>query len=145
MKPIAREFVCALLCVLVSEAGLAQDGSVWETKRSGWQQLSAPQRQEVFDFAEKYKAYLRAARTALTSTREIIRAAHAAGFTDLTEAAQVKPGARLIINGRDRAVILAVIGATSITNGSRLVGTHHDSPHIDLKARPVVAAPGGMA
>jgi len=145
MKMILRPFACALLCVQLCAACLAQSGSVWETKPSGWQLLSAPQRQEVFDFAEKYKAYLRVARTALTSTREVIRAARAAGFTDFTEAAQVKPGARLIINGRDRAVILAVIGSTPITSGSRLVGTHHDSPHIDLKARPFIAAPGGMA
>ncbi|HJQ25851.1 MAG TPA: peptidase M18 [Blastocatellia bacterium] len=145
MKMIARQLVCALLCVLVSQTCFAQSGSVWETKPSGWQQLSAPQRQEVFDFAEKYKAYLRVARTALTSTREVIRAARAAGFADFTEAAQVKSGARLIINGRDRAVILAVIGSTPITAGSRLVGTHHDSPHIDLKARPFISAPGGMA
>jgi aspartyl aminopeptidase len=121
MKPIAREFVCALLCVLVSEAALAQDGSVWETKRSGWQPLGASQRQEVFDFAEKYKAYLRAARTAFTSTREVIRTAHAAGFSDFTEAAQVKPGARPIINGRDRAVIEEldpVAGSIPGENGS---------------------------
>ncbi|HKQ09433.1 MAG TPA: peptidase M18 [Blastocatellia bacterium] len=145
MKTIQRELTCALLCAFMSAAVFAQDGSVWSSKKSGWQLLSAPQRQEVFDYAEKYKSYLKVARTALTSTREVIRQARAAGFADFTEAAQVKPGARLIINGRDRAVILAVVGTEAIASGSRLVGTHHDSPHIDLKARPLVAAPGGFA
>jgi aspartyl aminopeptidase len=145
MRTIQRGLACALVCLMASAGVFGQDGSVWAAKKSGWQLLSAPQRQEVFDFAEKYKAYLRAARTALTSTREVIRQARAAGFADFTEASQVKPGARLIINGRDRAIILAVIGTEAITNGSRLVATHHDSPHIDLKARPIVGAAGGFA
>jgi aspartyl aminopeptidase len=144
MRTIRRGLACALLCLLTGAGVLGQEGSVWATKKSGWQLLGAPQRQEVFDFAEKYKSYLRVARTALTSTREVIRQARAAGFADFTEAGQVKPGARLIINGRDRAVILAVIGTEAIANGSRLVATHHDSPHIDLKARPIVEAPGGF-
>ena len=48
----------------------------------------------------------------------------------------MKAGAKLIVTGRDRAIILAVVGSDSLLSGSRLVGTHHDSPHIDLKARP---------
>jgi aspartyl aminopeptidase len=137
-----RIIASALACLLVAIITVAQDGSVWATKKSGWQLLTPAQRTEVFDFAEKYKSYLRVARSALTSTREVIRMARANGFTEFTDAAQVKPGARLIVNGRDRAVILAVIGSEPITGGSRVVGTHHDSPHIDLKARPVVGASG---
>ena len=132
----------AVVCLLLVFQAAAQEGSVWSAKKSGWQLLTQSQRAEVFDFAEKYKAYLRVARSALTSTREVIRMARASGFVDFTDSAQVKPGARLIVNGRDRAVILAVIGTEPVTNGSRVVGTHHDSPHIDLKARPVIGAEG---
>jgi aspartyl aminopeptidase len=137
-----RILTSALACLLAALTAIAQDGSVWATKKSGWQLLSPAQRTEVFEFAEKYKSYLRIARSALTSTREVVRMAKATGFADFTDATQVKPGARLIINGRDRAVILAVIGAEPIISGTRVVGTHHDSPHIDLKARPVIGASG---
>ena len=71
-----------------------------------------------------------------------MRLAKAAGFAELTDPAQVKPGARLAIPSRDRAVILAVIGSEPILSGSRVIGTHHDSPHIELKARPIYAASG---
>jgi aspartyl aminopeptidase len=145
MRRIQQTLACALACLLTAAVVCGQEAGVWAEKKSGWQLLAASQRQEVFDFAEKYKAYMNVARTALTSTREVIRQARATGFADFTDASQVKPRARLIINGRDRAVILAVIGSEAITNGSRLVATHHDSPHIDLKARPVINAAGGMA
>ena len=129
------------LTVLISTA-IAQEGSVWANRKSGWQQLTGNQRATVFEFGEAFKNYLRVAKSALTSTREVMRMARAAGFVDFKDAGQVKPGAKLIFNGRDRALVLAVIGNEAIIDGSRVVGTHHDSPHIDLKARPFFAAHG---
>lgn len=141
-----RKPICILVALLLfTTICLAQDDSVWASKKSGWQLINSEQRTAVFQLTEDYKSYLRVAKSALTSTREVIRLARAAGFSEFTDAAQVKPGARLIINGRDRAIILAVVGSEPIVNGSRVVGTHHDSPHIDLKARPVIGAPGGFA
>ena len=101
------------------------------------------QKDEVFNFADGYKSYLNVSRSAQTSTREVdapgeggrLRGVHGS-------AGQVKPGARLIVNGRDRAVILVVVGSEPIVSGSRVIGTHHDSPHIDLKARPIYTANG---
>ncbi len=104
-------------------------------------QQSAP---KVQDFSEDYKNYLNVARSALGSTREVIRRARAAGFTEFTKPEQVKPGARLLIPNRDRSLILAVVGTDPIVDGSRVVGTHQDSPHIELKARPIYPA-GGFA
>jgi aspartyl aminopeptidase len=135
--------VFLLLSVTLVHAALAQEGSVWTARKSGWQLLTESQRKEVFEFGENYKAYLRVARSALTSTREIIKLAKASGFTEFKDASQAKPGSRLIFNAHDRALILAVIGTEPILAGSRLVATHHDSPHIGLKGRPIIPAAGG--
>ncbi len=134
----------ALALFALGSALAAQEkaGSVWDSRKSGWEQLAAGQKDEVFRFAEDYKAYLRVSRSAATSTREVIRLAKAAGFAELTDASQVRPGARLVVNGHDRAVILAVVGSEPIVAGSRVIGTHHDSPHIDLKGRPIYASNG---
>jgi len=141
-------WMMALLFAARSVTGLpAQEGkpgSIWETKKSGWELLSSADRRAVSEFCEQYKAYLKVARSALTSTREVLRLAHAAGFADWKDMSQVKPGARLAVNDRDRALILVVVGSEPLLSGSRVIGTHHDSPHIDLKARPIYAA-GGFA
>ena len=118
------------------------EGDAWANKQSAWVTLKPAERGQVSDFAEDYKSYLNVARTAERSTREMIRRAKVAGFSEFTDATQVKPGARLIIPDRSRALILAVIGSGPIVEGSRVVGTHHDSPHIDLKARPIYPASG---
>jgi aspartyl aminopeptidase len=117
-------------------------GDAWANKKSGWVMLTPAERGQVSDFAEDYKSYLNIARTAERSTREMARRAKAAGFSEFTSAAQVKPGARLIITDRERALILAVIGSEPIVESSSVVATHHDSPHIDLKGRPIYSASG---
>src|SRR5690349_22045167 len=104
-----------LSSLLVPTFASAQD-SVWGAKKSGWQLLTDSQRKEVFDFAESYKAYLRIAKTAYTSTKEFLRLAKASGFTEFTDASQVKPGARLIFNSHDRALVLAVVGSDPMLN-----------------------------
>ena len=137
--------MAGVLVALALATGLAageKPTGYWGSQKSAWERLGPGQKDEVFRFAEGYKSYLTISRSALTSTREILRLAKAAGFTELEEDSLVKPGARLFVNGRDRAVILLVVGSEPIVSGSRVIGTHHDSPHIDLKARPIYAANG---
>ncbi|HEY1434355.1 MAG TPA: peptidase M18 [Thermoanaerobaculia bacterium] len=141
----ARAWVVVLFGVAAASALPGQDtrpGSVWEVRKSAWEMLGAGQKDEVFKFAEGYKSYLKVSRSAQSSTAEVERLAKAAGFSAFTDNAQVKPGARLIVNTHDRALVLVVVGSDPIVSGSRLIGTHHDSPHIDLKARPIYTANG---
>ncbi len=132
--------VCYLMVCGALAVAQTPKASVWDSKKSGWLLLSGDQRSQVFQFAEQYKQYMSVARTAELSNREVTRLAKAAGFVEFTDVSQVKPGARLIVNNRDRALILAVIGTQPMVEGSRLIGTHQDSPHIDLKARPIYSA-----
>jgi aspartyl aminopeptidase len=139
-------FASALLFLAISvTAANAQDSDndgAWSKKKSAWLLLPPMQRDQAKEFAEDYKAYLSVARTALGSTREVIRRAKAAGFAEFSDPKQIKPGARLIVPNRNRGLILVVIGSEPIVEGSHVVGTHHDSPHIDLKGRPIYSAHG---
>src|SRR3984885_10409434 len=113
--------------------------------KSAWLTVTADEKALALQFAEPYKDYLRHAKSASLSEAELIRLARAAGFEDFTSPSQVKAGARLILSNRGRAVLFAVIGNDPIESGSRMVAAHQDSPHINLKARPIVNAPGSVA
>jgi aspartyl aminopeptidase len=113
--------------------------------KSAWLAVTAEQKSEAMRFADPYKDYLRHAKSAALSATELMRLAHEAGFEEFTSPSQVKPGARLILNNRGRSVLFAVIGHDPIQSGSRMIASHEDSPHINLKARPVINAPGSVA
>jgi aspartyl aminopeptidase len=140
---LSARSVIVFLCLLQFPTLAQVPGQV--APKSAWLTVTPAQRTEVMQFAEPYKDYLRHAKSAALSAAEIIRLAHAAGFEDFTGPGQVKPGARLIFNNRGRAELFAVIGTDPIESGSRMVAAHQDSPHINLKARPVVNAPGSVA
>jgi aspartyl aminopeptidase len=147
MRTLQRSsFVLVILFAFVAAFSVsvsAQDeGDAWGKKKSSWLLLTPAERTQVQDFSEDFKSYLNVARSALGSTREVIRRARATGFVEFTKPEQVKAGARLIIPNRDRSLILAVIGTDPIVDGLRVVGTHQDSPHIELKGRPIYPASG---
>jgi aspartyl aminopeptidase len=118
--------------------------TVWDGKKSGWELVSPEQRKEIFAFNDSYKSYLKVARSAYFSNREVTKQAKAAGFVEFTAPVQVKAGARLLVNSRDRGLMLVVVGSEPMTSGLRVVATHHDSSHLDLKARPLYTA-GALA
>ena len=145
-----RILYSSLFAALISLAFSAQaQDAVGDTGKvagkSAWLKLSPEQKAQTFEFAHPYEDYLRHAKSAALSEAELIRLAKAAGFEEFNLPSQVKPGARLILDNRGRAVLFAVIGSDAIETGSRMVAAHQDSPHINLKARPVVNAPGSIA
>jgi hypothetical protein len=114
-----RPFVVAICAIAVVGAccvsAFAQDdGSAWANKKSGWVLLSPAGRTQAFP--EDCKSYL-----------------------NVAPPAQVKPGARLMVPNRERSLILVVIGSEPIVDGLHVVGTRHDSLHIELKGRPILA------
>jgi len=138
-------FLCILATPCCSQVKDPGNDSGRVAAKSAWLSLTPEQKSQTLEFAEPYKGYLRHAKSASLSEAELIRLGRAAGFEDFTAPSQVKPGARLILSNRGRAVLFAVIGTDPIESGSRMVAAHQDSPHINLKARPVVNAPGSVA
>ncbi len=130
---------------LHSQSG-AQDADTGKVaEKSAWLTLTPDQHSTVMAFAEPYKAYLRQAKSAGLSEAALSALAQQAGFVPLTSPAQVKPGARLIVNNRDRAVAFVIVGTAPVESGVRMIAAHEDSPHINLKSRPVIQAPGSIA
>ena len=107
-----------------------------------WEVISDKEREELFSINEDYKQFLDDGKTERESTREIIKRAEKAGFKCLNEIIhlneQLKPGMKIYANNRDKGVALFVLGKESIEKGMNIVGSHIDSPRLDLKDRKSV-------
>ncbi len=104
---------------------------------SVWQRMSDTEKQACYDYCENYKKFLDQARTERLANREIIRQAKAAGFRSLEEYSSLQAGDKVYLDHKGKAVILAVIGRDELTSGLKVVGSHIDSPRLDLKANPL--------
>ncbi|MBX7156607.1 MAG: peptidase M18 [Bacteriodetes bacterium] len=127
-----------IVLFVVSALLLQAQGS----KKSVWQTATPTEKKNALAFAEEYRSYISKAKTELTSTKEVIEIAEKNGFREFTSIRDIKPGAKVYFNNRNRAIILAVIGKNNIADGSRLIATHHDSPRIDIKAHAAYESNG---
>ncbi len=67
--------------------------------------------------------------------------AMALGYRDLEEVIEneeeLKPGDKVFINNKDKALALFLIGEEPLEKGMRIIGSHVDSPRLDLKQNPL--------
>ena len=136
MNTLFSIFLVFILCISI------QAQSVWNAKRSSWLSIDSKDRSSIDQYIKGYSSYLDKARTEITSTKELIEMLKKEGFSEYTNPSQIESGAKLIFNNRNRALIAVRIGSEPINKGSRLIGAHHDSPRIDIKARPLYEQEG---
>ncbi|MGE1062081.1 aminopeptidase [Megasphaera paucivorans] len=110
----------------------------YDMENSAWARFSEEERIEVEEYNKTYKEFLDTARTERLAVKEIIRQAEAAGFRSIEDVTSLVPGDKIYWNQKGKSAILAVIGENPLTAGLKIVGSHIDSPRLDLKAAPVV-------
>ncbi|HHV57718.1 MAG TPA: aminopeptidase [Firmicutes bacterium] len=111
--------------------------------KPAWDRLKGEERQRVFTLAEGYKAFLTAAKTEREANALILSEAEKQGFRPAEKVpGRLTPGTRLYYNNRGRSAVLVVVGREPISAGFRLVGSHIDSPRLDLKPRPLYEEEG---
>lgn len=104
---------------------------------SSWIGMSDSERDAVFAFAEDYKSFIHLARTELSFVAEAVVFAEANGFERLGGSTDIEPGAKIYEVNRDRTISLLVIGEDPVQEGFHIIGSHIDSPRLDLKGRPL--------
>lgn len=108
------------------------------TKKNVYEAADEARRQEIFEYAKGYMAFLDAAKTEREAVRRGIAMAEEAGFTAYTLGDPLKPGDCRYYNNRGKNLFLFRVGDEDIeANGIRILAAHIDSPRIDLKQNPL--------
>lgn len=105
-----------------------------------WNQLKKQELKKVEEYAKSYMDFLDASKTERECAKEIIRLAELNGFKDIThyqKKGKITSGSKVMINHKNKSVLLFVMGTESLEKGFHLVGSHIDSPRVDLKANPL--------
>ena len=106
-----------------------------------YEKYSKKRLNDAFEFCEGYKEYLSKAKTEREVIIETVKLAKENGFVDIKEYVdgnkKLKPGDKIYAINMDKAMILAVIGKENLEQGLNIVGSHIDSPRLDLKSTPL--------
>ena len=108
-----------------------------EKNKNAWLKFGEKGKQDIFNFCEGYKNYMSVCKTERESVLEAIRLAEEKGYRDLNliikNGETLKSGDKVYLNNKDKALVLFLIGDDSMVNGMRIIGSHVDSPRLDLK------------
>lgn len=94
--------------------------------------------EEMYRYAEGYKAFLDASKTEREAVRRAIAMAEAAGYSAYELGDPLGAGDLRYYNNRDKSVILFRVGEENVEKeGIRILAAHIDSPRLDLKQNPL--------
>ena len=110
---------------------------LFNIKKDGWEEADETERKEIFEISQSYMDFLNEAKTEREFIKKARKLADENGYKDIMEFDTLKPGDKIYFVNREKSMYLAVIGEESIENGMHIIGSHVDSPRLDLKPNPL--------
>ena len=111
--------------------------SLFRKRRNGWTEVTDNEKENIFQLSEKYMKFLNKAKTEREFIKKARKLADENGFKDIMEFENLRPGDKIYFVNREKSMYLAIIGEESIENGIHIIGSHVDSPRLDLKPNPL--------
>ena len=106
-------------------------------QKNGYDRIDTAERIDAEKYCKAYMQFLNDSRTEREAVENAIRLAEKHGFVSYVPGMELKPGDRVYLSNRGKALMLAVIGKKSLAEGAVIAGAHVDSPRLDLKQNPL--------
>lgn len=106
-------------------------------KENGWKTIDTRKKEAIFNFSKDYMRFLNKAKTEREFIAEATKMAKDNGYKDIAEFKELKPGDKIYFVNREKSMYLAIIGTENIEKGLHIIGSHVDSPRLDLKPNPL--------
>lgn len=110
---------------------------LFNKKKVGWENLDTRRKEKIFNFCKDYMDFLNKAKTEREFVKEAKKIADLNGFKDLSEYDTLNAGDRVYFINRNKSMYLAIIGQEKMETGLHIIGSHVDSPRLDLKPNPL--------
>lgn len=105
-------------------------------KECGWLKINEDEKQSIFNYCNSYIEFLNKCKTEREASNYIVDKLKNNGFIDINTVENVKTGDKLYMQNRNKSVYAAIIG-DDLLSGLNIIGSHIDSPRLDLKPNPL--------
>jgi aspartyl aminopeptidase len=106
-----------------------------------WDKYAEEDMNNVFSLSKRYIDFMSNCKTERECIKDLVKKAEQKGFKSLSELAakgeQLKVGDKVYAYRRDKILALFVVGSSPLEKGLNIVGSHVDSPRLDLKQNPL--------
>jgi len=102
---------------------------------SMWSKWSSAEQKKVFSFAKGYMDFMKSNKTERMCVSTIVDTLKKKGFKDLEKVTMLKTGDKVYRVFKEKTVFAFIVGKNK--ESFQLVGSHCDSPRLDLKPHPL--------
>jgi len=106
-----------------------------------WDKYSKDDLKDVFALSDRYKEFLSKCKTERECVIELIYEAQKKGYKNIEEVIKqkgsLKMGDKVYANNKGKTLALFTIGREPFEKGLTIIGSHVDSPRLDLKQNPL--------
>ena len=107
-------------------------------KKNVFEQASAEEIKQIFDYAKGYMQFLDDAKTEREAVATTIAMIEKQGYTEYTFGDALSVGDKKYYNNNGKSLVMFKIGEENLSkDGIRILASHIDSPRIDLKQVPL--------
>ncbi|MFW6238617.1 MAG: aminopeptidase [Halanaerobiales bacterium] len=105
--------------------------------KNAWLEMENAEIEEIMSYSQEYADFLSANKTEREFVESAVELLRKEGFRPLENTDNLEAGDRIYSVNRGRQIFIAVIGENDLREGVRLLGSHIDSPRLDLKPNPL--------
>ena len=109
-------------------------------KKNLWGEWDEDRREEAMRFNDDYAKALDQGKTEREFHDMAVELLKAASFRDLQTMSEVRAGDKVYRSIHGKGIFAAIVGQKAPADGFLLVGSHIDSPRLDLKPNPLYEA-----
>ena len=117
---------------------------LFKNQSTGWEEVNEEENKVIDEVSKSYMDFLNKAKTEREFIKRAKELADANGYKDIMTFDTLKPGDKIYFINRKKSMYLAIIGENSVEDGLHIIGSHVDSPRLDLKPNPLYED-GGLA
>lgn len=110
---------------------------LFNTKKCGWETLADSVKNDVIRFSDEYIHFLNRSKTEREATGFITEILDKNGFVNIKDKMMLVPGDKVYYVNREKSVYAAIMGNKPVEAGLNIIGSHIDSPRLDLKPNPL--------
>ena len=110
---------------------------LFDTKKCGWDTLNDETRHEVIKFSDEYIYFMNKSKTEREAVAFITKILDENGFSNIKDKVVLVPGDKVYYVNREKSIYAAILGSKPVEAGLNIIGSHIDSPRLDLKPNPL--------
>lgn len=110
---------------------------LFQKKTNCWDLTDESTKNDIFSFSTEYKKALNQGKTERRFITYSVDRLEKAGFRNISEYQNLKLGDKVYLTMKDKTLLAVVVGREEPAKGFNIVGSHVDSPRLDLKPNPV--------